>query len=172
MKRAILALAAAAAVLVSTGGAASAARPRPTEPSLVGSAKLWRAAGDDVRFAFDAHGLGPDARGTFRVSHYLGKEGGWFSGEIDCLVVGGPVAVATGVIKESSYPEFIGVRRGFTVYDHGRHDRVGYSWVLDPGNTESVPLCASGAPYETVESGDFRTVEWFPPGILPGHPRP
>jgi hypothetical protein len=37
----------------------------------------------------------------------------------------------------------------------------------EPGNTESVPLCVSGAPYETVESGDFRTVEWFPPGVLP-----
>jgi hypothetical protein len=170
MKRAALALAAAAAVLVTSGGAASASRPRPTEPtepSLVGSAKTWRAQGDDVRFTFDAHGLGPDARGTFRVSHYLGTEGGWFSGDIDCLVVGGPVAVATGVIKESNFPQFIGVRRGFTVYDHGHHDRVGYSWALDPGGTESVPLCASGAPYETVETGDFRVVEWFPPNVLP-----
>jgi len=167
MKRAILALTAAAALLVTSGGAASAGPTRPTEPSLVGSGKLWRAAGDDIRFTFDAHGLGPDARGTFRVSHYLGTEGGWFSGKIDCLVVGGPVAVATGVITASSYQEFIGVRRGFTVYDHGRHDRLGYSWVFDPGNTESVPLCASNAPFETVETGNFRTVEWFPPDILP-----
>lgn len=167
MKRAVLALAAAAAVLITSGGAASANPARPTEPSLVGAAKLWRAAGDDIRFTFDAHGLGPEARGTFRVSHYLGGEGGWFSGKIDCLVVGGPVAVATGVITASSFPEFIGVRRGFTVYDHGRHDRLGYSWIFDPGSTESVPLCASNAPFETVESGNFRTVEWFPPDILP-----
>lgn len=167
MKRAVLALTAAAAVLITSGGAASATRPAPTEPSLVGSATLWRAAGDDIRFTFDAHGLGPDARGTFRVSHYLGTEGAWFSGRIDCLAVGGPVAVATGIITASSLKGFIGVRRGFTVYDHGRHDRVGYSWVIDPGSTESVPLCVSGAPYETVETGDFRTVEWFPPGVLP-----
>jgi hypothetical protein len=167
MKRAVLALAAAAAVLVSTGGAATASRPKPTEPSLVGSAKTYRAQGDDVRFTFDAHGLGPDARGTFKVSHYLGTEGGWFAGEIDCLIVGGPVAVATGVIKESSFPEFIGVRRGFSVYDHGRHDRVGYSWVLDPGSTESVPKCVSAAPFETVESGDFKAVEWLPPQVKP-----
>lgn len=167
MKRAVLALTAAAAVLISSGGAASAARPRPTEPSLVGSAKMWRASGEDVRFAFDAHGLGPDARGTFRVSHYLGAEGVWFTGRIDCLAVGGPVAIATGVITASNRTALIGVRRGFSVYDHGRRDRVGYSWVLDPGSTESVPMCVSGVPYETVESGDFRTVEWFPPGVLP-----
>ena len=163
IKRAVLALAAAAAVLVTTGGAATASRPKPTEPSLVGSVKTYRAQGDDVRFTFDAHGLGPDARGTFKVSHYLGTEGAWFSGRIDCLAVGGPVAVATGIITASSLKEFIGVRRGFTVYDHGRHDRVGYSWVLDPGSTESVPQCVSAAPFETVESGDFKAVEWLPP---------
>jgi hypothetical protein len=165
IKRAFLALAAAAAVLISSGGAATASRPQPTEPSLTGSAKLYRKAGDDIRFRFDAHGLGPDARGTFRIDHYLGDEGGWFSGTIDCLIVGGPVAVATGVITASSFPEFVGVRRGFSVYDHGRHDRVGYSWVLDPGNTESVPKCVSAAPFETVESGNFRAVEWLPPQV-------
>ncbi len=167
MKRAVLALTAAAAVLITSGGAAQAGHKPPTEPSLVGSATLWRKAGDDIRFTFDAHGLGPDARGTFRVSHYLAGEGAWFSGRIDCLAVGGPVAVATGIITASSIPELVGVRRGFTVYDHGRRDRGGYSWVIDPGSTESVPLCVSGAPYETVESGDFRTVEWFPPDVLP-----
>ena len=167
MKRAMSALAAAAAVLVTSGGAATAARPAPTEPSLVGSAKLLRAGGHDVRFAFDAHGLGPDARGTFRVTHSSPTADVRFSGTIDCLIVGGPVAVATGVITESSLHEFIGLRRGFTVYDHGRHDRLGYSWLLDPGNTESVPLCVSTAPFETLEKGDFRAVEWLPPQTRP-----
>ncbi|RKR92235.1 hypothetical protein BDK92_6671 [Micromonospora pisi] len=137
--------------------------PEPTEPSLVGAAKTYRADGQDVRFAFDAHGFATAARGTFRVSHYEGGEGGWFSGRIDCLIVAGPVAVATGVVTESSFPEFLGVRKGFTVYDNGRRDRVGYSWALDAGSTESVPLCLSGAPYETLETGNFHVVEWFPP---------
>lgn len=136
--------------------------PKPTEPILVGAARTYRADGQDVRFAFDARGFATAARGTFRVSHYEGDEGGWFSGRIDCLIVAGPVAVATGVVTETSFPEFLGVRKGFTVYDDGRRDQVGYSRALDSGSTESVPLCLSGAPYETLESGDFRVVEWFP----------
>ncbi|MGA5299378.1 hypothetical protein ACPCHT_05585 [Nucisporomicrobium flavum] len=169
MKKAILALAAATAVLTASASpAAAATRPEPTEASLVGTATLWRATGDDIRFTFDAHGFGLDVRGTFAVSHYLNGEGAWMKGNIDCLVVGGDVAVVTGVITDSSQPQWIGVRRGMTVYDHGRKDRVGYSWVLDPGSTESVPKCVSGAPYEYVETGDFRAVEWFP---FPGPPR-
>ncbi|MGX6601875.1 hypothetical protein ACWKSP_07035 [Micromonosporaceae bacterium Da 78-11] len=149
--------------------AGSRPKPAATEASLVGSATLWRAAGDQIRFTFDAHGFGvDDVRGTFGVSHYLNGRGAWFTGDIDCLVVGGNVAVVTGVITASSVPEWIGVRRGMTVFDDGRHDRVGYNWVLDPGSTESAPQCVSGAPYEWVETGDFRTVEWFP---FPGPPK-
>ncbi|MET7836168.1 hypothetical protein ABZS44_25470 [Micromonospora sediminicola] len=143
---------------------AAAAAPVPaSEPRLVGAGRMDRPAGEDVRFAFDAHGFATLARGTFRVSHYDGGRGGWFAGRIDCLIVAGPVAVATGVVTDSTFPEFVGVRKGFTVYDHGRHDRVGYSWALDETGTESVPLCLSGAPYESVASGDFRVTEWFPP---------
>ena len=164
MRKTIMAVLTAGAVLAGTAAPVSAgpAKPRPTEPSLVGSAKTYRPEGDDVRFTFDAHGLGPDARGTFRVSHYLGAEGGWFSGTVDCLIVGGRTAVVTGVITASSFPELVGVRRGMTVFDDGRRDRVGYSWVLDPGSTESVPKCLSAAPFEWVESGDFKAVEWLP----------
>ncbi|MEV6304142.1 hypothetical protein AB0M02_32385 [Actinoplanes sp. NPDC051861] len=170
MKKALLALLAAGTVLTASAAPAAAAKPRPTpkEASLVGSATLWRPTGDDIRFDFDAHGFGLEVRGTFRVSHYLNGEGAWMEGDIDCLVVGGKVAVVTGVITASSKPEWIGVRRGMTVFDNGRHDRVGYSWVLDPGSTESVPQCVSGAPYEWVETGDFRTVEWFPFAGPPG----
>ncbi|GAA2587418.1 hypothetical protein GCM10010435_77110 [Winogradskya consettensis] len=166
MRRLIASLAAVGAVFAGAAPAA-AGTASPTEASLVGSATLWRAAGDKIRFTFDAHGFGLDVRGTFRVSHYLGDQGAWMTGTIDCLVVGGDVAVVTGIITASSVPEWVGVRRGMTVYDHGRRDRVGYSWVLDPGSTESVPQCVSGAPYEWVETGDFRAVEWFP---FPGPP--
>ena len=162
--KAILAMITTASVLaVGASPATAASRPRPpTEASLVGSATLWRAAGDDIRFTIDTHGFGLEVRGTFKVSHYLNGAGAWMEGEVDCLVVGGKVAVITGVITASSQPGWVGVRRGITVYDDGRRDRVGYSWVLDPGSTESVPQCVSGAPYEWVETGDFRTVEWFP----------
>ncbi|GAA4530522.1 hypothetical protein [Amycolatopsis samaneae] len=159
-KRALAAVALAAAVTVA-GGAAASAAPTPAEPSLVGSAKLYRADGQDVRFAVDAHGLGPEARGTFRVSHRSGKDFGWFAGRVDCLVVGGPVAVLTGVVTDTNLPALRGLRRGITVYDNGKHDRVGYSWVVEDG--KSVPKCLSSAPFEKVESGDFKAVEWFPP---------
>ncbi|CAM3355920.1 hypothetical protein KIPE111705_04525 [Kibdelosporangium persicum] len=139
----------------------AAAKPvaaKPTEPSLVGSGTLHRSDGQYVRFTFDAHGLSKDARGTFTIQH----DAFWARGRIDCLIVGGPVAIATGVITESSQPAFHDVRRGFTVYDHGRHDRLGYSWLFDPGSLESVPECVGMAPFETVERGDFRAVEWLP----------
>ncbi|MFE0025340.1 hypothetical protein [Amycolatopsis sp. NPDC059021] len=163
-KRALAAVAL-AAVATMAGGAAASAGGKPAEPSLVGSVKLARADGDDVRFAIDAHGLGPDARGTFRVSHRSGAASGWFAGKVDCLVVGGPVAVLTGVVTDTNLPELKGLRRGITVYDNGKHDRLGYSWVIEDG--KSVPKCLSSAPFERVESGDFEAVEWFPPAQGP-----
>ncbi|RZS34477.1 hypothetical protein EV193_109268 [Herbihabitans rhizosphaerae] len=164
----VLALITAATISGSTAAAeeTAPARPdKPTEPSLVGAVKTYRADGEAVRFRFDAHGLGETARGTFHVSHYSADhtEGGEFSGTIDCLIVGGPVAIATGMVtKSDQYPGLVGVRRGFSVYDGGRKDRIGYSWVFDPGSLESVPKCLSAAPFEWVEEGNFTTVEWLP----------
>ncbi|SDZ18052.1 hypothetical protein SAMN05421504_110143 [Amycolatopsis xylanica] len=153
-----------ALVLAATGTASAVETAgKPTEPSLAGHAKMYRPAGDDVQFTFDAHGFATDARGTFRVYHAFGGESGWFEGTVDCLLVGGPVAVLTGVVTATNVPGLQGVRRGMTVYDHGRRDRVGYSWALDTTGTESVPKCLSSAPFETVESGDFKVVEWLPP---------
>lgn len=156
------ALALAAGAVLALGAPASAtpapATAGPTEPSLVGSATLNRTDGQQVRFTFDAHGLATDARGTFAIRH----DEFWARGHVDCLIVGGPVAVATGVITASSEPAFLGVRRGFTVYDHGRRDRLGYSWLFEPESVVSVPPCVSMAPFETVRTGDFRTVEWLP----------
>src|SRR4051812_13303368 len=84
--------------------------------ALTGSAKLSRTLGDDITFTFDAHlaaehRMDPaKATGTFRFSHYLDGEGAWAKGRIDCLVTGGKVAVATGVITGSDLPGAKGKR--------------------------------------------------------------
>lgn len=175
-------VAAGAAVLITVACTASAAAfdrspgtdsPRaPREAAaLTGSAKLSRTLGDDITFTFDAH-LAAEHRmepakatGTFRFSHYLNGEGAWAKGRIDCLVTGGKVAVATGVITGSDLPGAKGKRVGFTVHDMGRHDRLGYSWaVSNPVETKNLPKCVSSAPFERVKNGtgDFRVLPWQP----------
>ncbi|MFG3252360.1 hypothetical protein [Streptomyces sp. NPDC048172] len=168
------ALVAGALVLVAAaaGGASASASEGhggggKDEARLVGAAKLFREDGQRVRFSFDARGFGwnelPDgkgtSRGTFRFSHYTpdGKDGAFAEGRIDCLETGGPVATATGVITRTDLKGAKGKRVGFTVYDNGRHDRVGYSWGGGDGDlrTMEVEPCLSAAPYETVEKGDF-----------------
>ncbi|WP_030660129.1 hypothetical protein [Streptomyces rimosus] len=143
------------------------------EPSLTGAGKLQRRPGDDVHFAFNAHGFADKASGTFYVSHHMDKKwGGYFKGRIDCLLTGGPVAVATGVVTEvkftgaPGYPELgdiKGKRFGFTVLDDGRKDRLGYSWAIDGLPQNSVGKCESSAPFETLAKGDFRVRHWLPP---------
>ncbi|MGW1377432.1 hypothetical protein ACWD6P_24620 [Streptomyces sp. NPDC002446] len=150
-----------------------AARHTVDEPSLTGSAKLKRQPGDRVHFAFDAHGFADKARGTFYVSHHVGKEwGGYAKGRIDCLVTGGPVAVATGVVTESHFNDAPGMphigdlkgkRFGFTVLDDGKKDRLGYSWAMDGLPKNSVGKCLGSAPFETLEKGDFKVDHWMPP---------
>ncbi|MEU2788029.1 hypothetical protein [Streptomyces sp. NPDC007100] len=160
--------------------AATAPAPAPLaaastagEPSLTGAGKLKRRPGDDVRFAFDARGFADRASGTFFVSHHVDKKwGGYFRGRIDCLVTGGPVAVATGVVTEShftnapGFPEIgdlRGKRFGFTVLDAGKQDRLGYSWAMDGLPKNSVGTCQSSAPFETLEKGGFEVRHWMPP---------
>ncbi|QXV63471.1 hypothetical protein CVV72_39175 [Amycolatopsis sp. TNS106] len=153
-----------AATLVAAGPVSAAEEGKPSEPSLVGSAKMLREDGQDVRFAFDAHGLFPESRGTFRVSHAGEGFSAYFRGGIDCLVVGGPVAVVTGIVEDTDVPGLKDRRVGMTVYDNGRRDRVGYSWGPDPEQKQIVPPCLGTAPFETVETGDYKAVEWFPSG--------
>lgn len=147
-----------------TGVARAAEQPRGTavEPSLTGSAKLLRGDGDDVRFSFDAHGLPDAARGTFSFRHIAPTERGYALGRIDCLVSGGQVAVATGIVTKTDVKGLKGLRVGFTVHDKGpgKPDRVGYSWAAtnDPTVTKDLPPCVSSAPFETVERGDFKVV--------------
>ncbi|GAB3728945.1 hypothetical protein GCM10027598_49830 [Amycolatopsis oliviviridis] len=155
-----------ATTLVAAGPASGAeeGKGKPAEPSLVGSAKMLREDSQDVRFAFDAHGLFPESRGTFRVSHAGGGFSAYFRGRVDCLVVGGPVAVVTGIVEDTNVPELKDRRVGMTVYDNGKRDRLGYGWGPDPDRRLVVPPCLSSATFERVETGDFKAVEWFPPG--------
>lgn len=170
-----------AAVSASVSAAVSdEAGKAPKESSLTGAAKTYRADGQQVRFSFDAHGFAPaepdepdtpvgTSRGTFRFSHYSadGTKGGYAEGRIDCLLTGGPVATATGIVTSSDLPSgIIGKRVGFTVYDgkgDGKKDRVGYSWAVAGFEGLEVPKCLSAAPYETVESGDFKIRHVLPP---------
>lgn len=158
---------------VASGGA-PAAHPRHTaataqDPRLTGSAKLYRSAGDNIHFAFDAHfrkDQGPlDATGTFRFSHVFPNGTGAFAeGRIDCLITGGKIATASGIVTRTDKPALKGKRVGFSVRDNGRHDRLGYSWIgTSPWETKDLPPCVASAPFETLESGDFTVVPWQVP---------
>ncbi|WP_406204475.1 hypothetical protein [Streptomyces decoyicus] len=176
---ALAACTATALTLGTTGPAAAAeagpraARHSADAPSLTGSAKLARQPGDNVHFRINAHGFADKAHGTFYVSHHFGKVwGGYFQGRIDCLVTGGPVAVATGIVTASHFksapglPEIgdlRGKRFGFTVLDGGKKgDRLGYSWAMDGVPKNSVGKCLGSAPFETLEKGDYKVHHWTP----------
>ncbi|MEU5342280.1 Repetin [Streptomyces sp. NPDC020766] len=152
---------------------ASAAGERQREAAaLTGTAKLYRSAGDDITFSFDAHLAAKDnddplkATGTFEWSHYVDGDGAWAKAEVDCLLTGGKVAVVSGVITDSDLPGAEGKRVGITVHDTGRHDRLGYSWasVGNPVETKDLPKCVGSAPFEKVKkgTGDFTVVPWSP----------
>jgi hypothetical protein len=164
------------ALLLTAGAAGSAAasgdHEKPREAAaLTGTAKLYRSAGDDIMFSFDAHLAAADkadpmkATGTFEWSHYRNGEGAWAKAKVDCLVTGGKVAVVSGVVTDTDLPGEKGKRVGITVHDLGRHDRLGYSWAttedLGPKN---LPKCVSSAPFEKVRkgTGDFTVVPWQP----------
>ncbi|MFE5758439.1 Repetin [Streptomyces massasporeus] len=152
--------------------AASDASRQREAAALTGTAKLYRSAGDDITFSFDAHLAAKDkadpskATGTFEFSHYLNGEGARAEVKVDCLLTGGKVAVVSGVISESDLPGAEGKRVGVTVHDLGRHDRLGYSWAStgSPVDTKELPKCVSSAPFEKVAkgTGDFRVVPWQP----------
>ncbi|MET8507868.1 Repetin [Streptomyces sp. NPDC004787] len=174
-------IAAVAAALLITAGAAGSATAagdgrgaHREAAALTGTAKLYRPAGDDITFSFDAHLAAKDNRnpeaatGTFRFSHYKGAFAAAAEVEVDCLATGGKVAVVTGVIThgEGLLSSAVGTRVGISVHDtaEGR-DRLGYSWMAsnDPLK-DRVPKCTSSAPFERTKagSGDFRVLPWQP----------
>ncbi|MFD9910273.1 Repetin [Streptomyces sp. NPDC059063] len=162
---------------------AAAAEAEPREAAaLTGKAKLFRKTTEDVTFTFDAHLAAknvkrPDkATGTFKFVHLdkPGGKGGWAKGRIDCLVTGGKVASATGIITETSDGRMKGAkggRVGFSVHDlgKGKQDRLGYSWAASPtggpDGTKNLTKCNSAAPFEKVRkgTGDFQVTPWKPP---------
>lgn len=165
---------AAHSVRASSSYTGKAAGPREAA-ALTGKATMYRKTTEDVTFTFDAHLAAENnadpskATGTFRFVHLdkPGGEGGWAAGRIDCLMTGGKVATATGVITDTNVPEIKDKRVGFTVHDKGKakQDRVGYSWAAY-GNTlgqpDTLAKCASSAPYEKVRkgTGDFDVLPW------------
>ncbi|MEV0125425.1 Repetin [Streptomyces sp. NPDC050703] len=184
---ALLLTAGTAGVAVAAGGdgaddarpAASASAGKRAAAALTGSAKMYRKTTEDVTFTFDARLAAADnkrpdkATGTFEFVHLdrPGGDGGWARGRIDCLVTGGKVATATGIITETSpdarMRSLRGGRVGFSVHDQGRHDRVGYSWGATggPDGTKKLSKCNSVAPFEKVRkgTGDFRVLPWKVP---------
>ncbi|MFE0105988.1 Repetin [Streptomyces sp. NPDC059009] len=164
------------AVTAATGKPHGTAADKPREAAaLTGSAKLFRKTTEDVTFTFDAHlaaknNTRPDkATGTFRFVHLEkpGGKGGWAKGRIDCLVTGGKVATATGIITGTNIKEMKGSRVGFSVNDRGAHDRLGYSWAATggPDGTKKLTKCNSAAPFERVKqgTGDFHVLPWQVP---------
>lgn len=163
----------AAALLITAGAAGSATasgdgRDGSREAAaLTGTAKLYRPAGDDITFSFDAHLAAKDrqnplaATGTFRFSHYKGDWGGAADVKVDCLTTGGKVAVVTGIVTKTDVPGLLHKRVGVSVHDDGRRDRLGYSWI--PGEEEKdLRPCMSAAPFERVKAGtgDFDVLPW------------
>ncbi|MEV6249171.1 Repetin [Streptomyces sp. NPDC051742] len=136
--------------------------------ALTGTAKLYRPAGDDITFSFDAHLAEQDrqdpmkATGTFRFSHYKGDWGGYAKVKVDCLATGGKVAVVSGVVVETDVKEFRKARVGVSVHDDAAGDRLGYTWMTADPRKDKVPPCVSGAPFEKVQegTGDFRVTPW------------
>ncbi|GAA3052154.1 hypothetical protein GCM10017562_14800 [Streptomyces roseofulvus] len=172
----------AVALLVGAGatGAATAAPTReggaPREAAaLTGAAWLDRApaTGEKVHFSFDAHLAWADrddpraATGTFRYSHAVGKREFTALVRVDCLATGGPVATVTGIVEETNVPDLRDKRVGVSVYDDGKRDRLGYSWLASTPQTDEVPPCNAAAPHEKVVrgGGDFRVLPWIYDGM-------
>ncbi|GAA2811038.1 hypothetical protein [Streptomyces showdoensis] len=163
-----------AALLITVGAAGSAVASGDGKgghreaAALTGSAKLYRPAGDDITFSFDAHLPAKDrnnplaATGTFRYSHFKGDWGGTAEVKVDCLATGGKVATVTGVVTKTDVPGLLHKRVGVSVHDDGGHDRLGYSWAASDPTKDEVPPCNSVAPFERVKSGtgDFTVLPW------------
>ncbi|MET9023061.1 hypothetical protein ABZV93_24065 [Actinopolymorpha sp. NPDC004070] len=120
-------------------------------------------AGDRVRFDIDAHGNPMDTAGTFKVFHGVGttdEARAEFEGDITCLTVAGPVAVATGVITDGyahfpgrDNPDVTGTKVSFTVLDQGGHDRMYWAWEF-----ANAPIneCTGLAPMFRPSHSNFR----------------
>ncbi len=170
MKRRTMTAALCAALLltaVTTGAAVASGLTRSGRrgeaAALTGTAELYRSAGDDITFSFDAHLAAVDnddplkATGTFEFSHYLNGEGARAKAEVDCLLTGGDVAVVSGVITDLDLPGCEG-RAGRRHSPRPRPPRpprlqLGRDGQLLEGASRG---CVSSAPFEKVRKGNRR----------------
>ncbi|MEV4222268.1 hypothetical protein [Nonomuraea sp. NPDC049725] len=169
-RRGIAGLAAALALITGTAAASFAGTaPSAPEPRLSGSAGgvLTKAfgswAGDPVKFQIEARGGPGTTKGRFQVFHGNSRTGGVvaeFEGKITCLLVGGEVAVATGVITRGQAnltndknTDVTGQKVSFTVHDDGRSDRLYWMWGF-----MNAPIndCQGTAPILKTSHGNFK----------------
>ena len=113
------------------------ARPAPgTRPAVAvqaadGGTSVAALLGDStLRFQLAARvpagGNPTEVQGDFHFADRRGS-GVDVEGRISCLVAGGPVAVATGVVTASNDPAKVGKPVSFSLKD-GRIDRLGWIW--------------------------------------------
>lgn len=179
MNRRTKTAAVAVALLLTAGAAGAATASAPGEgrggapreaAALTGAAWLDRdpATRQTVHFSFDAHLAWADRRdplaatGTFRYAHTQGDETHTAVVEVDCLATGGPSATVTGIVTETNVPGLERKRVGVSVFDDGKRDRLGYSWLASSPLEDEVPPCNAAAPFERTrrDGGDFRVLPW------------
>ncbi|WP_020672111.1 hypothetical protein [Amycolatopsis nigrescens] len=118
-------------------------------PSVTGTVEIQVHNPDSLfEISASAHGSGQDAKGTFRVAHHYNGEVGWATGRVDCLKVGGPLAIVTGVVDRRGGIDIEpGDRISVTVYDNGKADRVGVA--------EKAARCLGTVPDTEITGGGF-----------------
>ncbi|MGY4765308.1 hypothetical protein ACXC9Q_00160 [Kribbella sp. CWNU-51] len=116
--------------------------------------------GDPVRFEIDATATEPSKpSGSFHVVHRKpdGRLLADFRGRISSLVAVDEVAMVTGVIDAADHPglplEMVGKPVGFTVYDGGRQDRIGWMWGFFGAPVDPLQ---GAAPNFVLTEGGFR----------------
>ncbi|WHT15593.1 hypothetical protein N8J89_20825 [Crossiella sp. CA-258035] len=89
---------------------------------------------------------------TFRLAHHYQGQSGWLTATVDCVRVGGPVGVVTGVVDRVHGIGHIapGDRFSLSVLDRGRRDLVGMAWQAEAAR------CLGPAPSTVITSGDLR----------------
>jgi hypothetical protein len=141
---------------VNHGRRAAPSAGTPSAHTSADTGTLVRAAVDDRVLRLDlaaripADGNAKDVTGGFRFADRRAAAA-YVEGRIDCLAVGGPVAMATGVVTASDDPAKIGKPVSFALKD-GAIDRVGWLWSWSEGQP-SIVDCRSTVPFHPARPG-------------------
>lgn len=145
---------------------------------MKGSARVAYLASpdDEVRFVVDADATFADPHSPFptevsgrvRVSHYVAAGQPepftvWAEVAVDCMMTGGPTATVTGIVVDAS-PEtrdWLGLRLGFSIYDGGSSDRIGFSGPTQRGEP-LLQKCMAPAATFTVWQGGYTVRDELP----------